>query len=315
MGIVPTSRSRLAPGVSSTMIRFDRKVSHKARPLASRARVPSVPRVAYDDHHLYQGSVQSVDADLGFAQRVFKHANGRPLRSIREDFCGTAMISCAFVAKSKDRRAIGVELHSPTLEWARRHNVPALGKAAPRLALLEADVRRVECDPVEAILALNFSYWVFKTRDAMRGYFEAARRGLTKGGILVLDAFGGTESMSETTDRRIIPSQTLPCGTKLPRFTYVWDQVRFNPVDHDFQCAIHFELPHGVKRRNAFTYDWRFWTIPELCELLVEAGFARAEVYVDGWDWAANDADGRYRLRSYFQHDPAWIAYVVGYAK
>lgn len=267
----------------------------------------------YDDHHLYQGAVQNVDADLDFAARCFRNEHDRPLLSIREDFCGTALLSCQWAARGGRRRAIGVDLHRPTLDWARAHNLPVIGSAAERVRLMEADVVRVRCDLVEAILALNFSYWVFKTRERMRAYFEAARAGLARGGIFVLDAFGGADAMGEGRDRRPIPAQKLPCGTRLPRYTYIWDQAHFNPVTHEYRCAIHFDLPDGTRRKNAFRYDWRFWTLPELRELLIEAGFARAQVFVDGWDSKREEGDGVYRRRTVFAPDPVWVAYVVGY--
>jgi cyclopropane fatty-acyl-phospholipid synthase-like methyltransferase len=285
-------------------------------------RSPSYPRrdpsprrssIRLDDHHLYQGAVQNADADLDFAVRVFKAEHDRPLDSIREDFCGTALLSATWAARGAKKSAIGIDLSRKTLDWARAVNLPAIGAAASRVTLLEANVLDVACDKVEAILALNFSYWVFKARATMRRYFEHARVGLRDGGIFVLDAFGGADSMGEGRDRRPIPAQKLPCGTLLPRYTYVWDQEHFNPVTHEYRCAIHFELPDGTKRRNAFRYDWRFWTLAELRELLLEAGFERTEVYVDGWDRKREESDGVYRRRVQFDHDPVWVAYVVGF--
>jgi len=257
--------------------------------------------------------VQNVDADLDFAARCWRNEHGTPLVSIREDFCGTALLSCQWAARRGERRAIGVDLHRPTLDWARRVNLPVIGRAAERVSLIEGDVLHVDSEPVQAVLALNFSYWVFKTRERLRSYFEAARRGLSPGGMLVLDAFGGGDSMGEGRDRRAIAAQRLPCGTRLPRYTYVWDQSHFNPVTHEYRCAIHFDMADGSRRKNAFRYDWRFWTLPELRELLAEAGFARTEVFVDGWDDELDEGDGIYRRRTVFAHDPVWVAYVVAY--
>jgi SAM-dependent methyltransferase len=266
-----------------------------------------------DDHHLYQGAVQYVDADLEFAAKVHRRATGRPLHSIREDFCGTALLACEWVKRGAPRTAIGVDLDAGTLAFGREHNVARLGTARDRLTLLRGDVRTVDCEKVEAILALNFSYWIFKTRDELRAYFAHARRGLERGGVFVLDAFGGRESMGTGLDRRVIAAQTLPDGTKLPRYVYRWDQAKFNPVDHAYTCHIHFDLPGGSTREKAFTYDWRFWTLPELRELLVEAGFTSAEVWLDGWDEERRESDGIWKPRKRFEHDAVWVAYVVGH--
>src|SRR5512145_471884 len=50
-----------------------------------------------DRHVLYQESVQSPEADARFFTRYFKKLAGRPLRFLREDFCGTALLCCEFV--------------------------------------------------------------------------------------------------------------------------------------------------------------------------------------------------------------------------
>ena len=69
-----------------------------------------------------------------------------------------------------------------------------------------------------------------------------------------------------------------------------------------------------MKLRKAFTYDWRLWTLPEIQELLREAGFASTEVYVDGWDEETEEGDGIYRRRTVLENQAAWVAYVVGLA-
>lgn len=266
-----------------------------------------------DDHQLYQGAVQCVDVDLDFAARVFRTATKRDLESLREDFCGTALLSCEWVKRGGDRSAIGVDLDRDVLAFGRQHNLARLGALAKRVKLLEQDVRAQVARRVDAVLALNFSYWIFKQRAGLIEYFASVRRGLKNDGILVLDAFGGTESMGAFVDRKIIPAQVLPDGTRLPRFKYIWDQKSFNPIDHAFPCAIHFEMPDGTKRKDAFRYDWRFWTLPELTDALKDAGFHRTEVYADGWNWKKNEPDGRYALRQRIPHDACFVVYVVGF--
>ena len=55
-------------------------------------------------------------------------------------------------------------------------------------------------------------------------------------------------------------------------------------------------------------------TLPEMQELLLDAGFASTEVYVEGWDDEEDEADGIFRKRSYFENQAGWVAYVVGHA-
>jgi SAM-dependent methyltransferase len=272
----------------------------------------STRKVVRDKHLLYTASVQSVDADLDFFQRVYKRRNGRPFRLLREDFCGTAALACDWVRRRKDHRAWGIDLHRATLDWAEEHYVPRLGPAATRLKLLCADVLEADVPRVDVVAGLNFSYCVFKTRDQLRQYFSRAREALRPGGILVLDIFGGTEAVCEALERRKIDACDAFDGTRVPGFTYIWEQARYNPIDNHILCYIHFKLRDGTKVRRAYTYDWRLWTIPELRELLAEAGFAASDVYMEGWDDEEDDADGIFRRRVQAENQPGWVAYVVG---
>ena len=162
-------------------------------------------------------------------------------------------------------------------------------------------------------LALNFSYCVFKEREQLLGYVRAARSGLKPGGLLVLNAFGGTEAMETLSERSRKKGFVQADGTRVPSFTYVWEHERFNPIDHHLLCRIHYEFPDGTAMRNAFTYDWRLWTLPELRELCTEAGFAEAEVYLEGWDDEAGASSHVYRKRTRFENQAGWLAYVMAW--
>ena len=277
-------------------------------------RRPPLPLAATLDRHLlYEASVQSVDSDLAFFDRLHRQRGRGPLRSLKEDFCGTAVLACAFVRRHRENRAWGVDLDGPTLDWCRRENFPRMRDAVGRLTLLEDDVRRVRRPRVALVTALNFSYSVFKTRDLLAGYFRSAHKSLEPGGIFVIDAFGGTEAMDSLEEPRRIPASTAFNGTRVPAFTYVWHQERFNTLDHHILCSIHFRFRDGSSRRRAFTYDWRLWTLPELKELMLEAGFASVEFFMEGWDAESHEANGVFRRRSTFENQAGWIGYVVGY--
>lgn len=265
-------------------------------------------------HLLYTAAVQSLDADLDFFEKVYRKARGAKLTTLREDFCGTAALSCAWVKRRADNRAIGIDLDRPTLDWGRERYVSTLGDAADRLELIEGDVLDVTEPRPQLVAALNFSYSVFKERESLGAYFSAVRRSLGDDGVFVIDAFGGTEALEEDVEERKIPAERAFDGTKLPRFTYVWEQARFNPIDHSLTCHIHFKVGRGKQKRKikkAFTYDWRLWMLPELCELMRAAGFSAADVYVEGWD-DDDEPDGKFRRKRDFENQAGWVAYVVG---
>ncbi len=265
-----------------------------------------------DRHLLYSAAVQSVEPDIDFFKRVYKKKNGVTFRRLREDFCGTALLACEWVRRNRLNEAWGVDLDAKTLDWGRTHYVPQLKEKAARLHLLQSDVLEVHEPKVDVINALNFSYSVFKTRELLLQYFRQVRRSLAPAGIFFVDSWGGSEPMSEDIDKRKIPSEDAFDGTRVPKFQYIWEQARFNPIDHHIVCHIHFKLADGTRLDKAFTYDWRLWTLPELRELMIEAGFAKTEVYIEGWDDEVNDTDGVFRRKKYFENQDSWVAYVVG---
>ncbi|HMP72881.1 MAG TPA: class I SAM-dependent methyltransferase [Kiritimatiellia bacterium] len=271
---------------------------------------PPLPARFRDKHVLYEASVQEVDADLDFVARMFRRERGRPLRMFREDFCGTARICATWVQRHPEHLAIGVDNHLPTLNWARKNHLAPLGEAGRRVTLIHGDVREINRPRAEAIGAFNFSYSLFKTREALREYFKHVRRSLTPDGLFVMDAFGGIRCVQYNKDIRSVPDAVTADGEKIPTFIYEWEHRHFDVIHNHLVCDIHFELGDGTRIDRAFTYDWRLWSLPELREILAEAGFASSNVYIHGW-LPDGSADGVYRLRKRYDNEDGWIAYVV----
>jgi len=265
-----------------------------------------------DRHILYEASVQSVDVEVDLIARIFRTKRGRAPRFLREDFCGTAALAVQWVERARGNLAIGVDLHRATLDWGIRNNASRLGDEAHRLRLICDDVLHVDRPKVDVIVAFNYSYQVFKTRQLLRSYFANAYRSLAGDGIFMVDVFGGTEAIMELVEERKVKKAIRPDGSIVPGFTYIWEQARFNPVDHHILCKIHFRLADGTEIRDAFRYDWRLWTLPEVQELMREAGFRSTDVYMDGWDRDGDEADGIYRRRTFFENSAGWLGYVVG---
>ena len=257
-----------------------------------------------DKYRCYQRAVQQPEHEAWFLDQVYRRAYGRSARVLREDFCGTFAICCAWVQGGKDRRALGVDLDPEPLEWGIRHNLSRLDEAQRgRVELVKDDVRRVAGPKADIVAAENFSYWIFKTRSELRGYFQAARANLAAKGVLVLDILGGPESMVE--DHREIRRHR--------GFRYIWEQARLDPITHDYTCHIHFHFDDGSEMNRAFTYRWRFWTLPEVRELLLEAGFRRVDVYWEDVDHRTGNGRDTYRVRANAGNDPAWITYIAAF--
>ena len=260
------------------------------------------PRMAdlADRHELYEESVQNVEEECDFITRTFESLRGRPALSFREDFCGTASAACEWLRRGPSRSAIGVDIDPEVLEWGRANRVSRLNdEQRARLQLIQSDVLTVSTPPVDVVGAFNFSYYLFKTRDMMRGYFETVRAALKPDGVFFLDAFGGYEAFEEMREK-----------TKQDGFTYVWDQAEYYPVTGDMVCHIHFRFPDGSKMKKAFTYQWRLWTLPEIRELLTEAGFSRVTVYWEGTD-EDGDGNGEFTPEEKGEADAGWICYLT----
>jgi SAM-dependent methyltransferase len=272
------------------------------RPSARQGRAPLTARTA-DRHALYQLAVQTPAKDAAFYARWFQRLAGRPLRVLREDFCGTAALAVHHVLRHRDNRAIGVDLHWPTLAWGRIHNVRAMLDSGQqrRLRLVHADVRSVRSPKVDAIVALNFSYSVLKTRADLLAYLRAAFASLQPGGVLFADAWGGPDALQAKTDRH-----------RRAGFVYEWEQRAFDPVSHRIECAIHFAFPDGSRMRDAFVYDWRLWTLPELRELFTAAGFGDVQVLWESTDHRTGAGTGAFYRTDCGSQDEAWVALVVG---
>lgn len=254
-----------------------------------------------DRHVLYEKSVQNAEAEIDFVDKTFRELRGRRARWLREDFCGTANVCAEWVRRRRDNVAIGVDLDAAVLAWGREHHIDPLSPAArKRVRLLEANVLTAKARHVDVLLAMNFSYWIFKTRDQMREYFSTVRRNLVKDGLFVLDCYGGYDAFRVLKEPR-----------KVGRFTYVWEQASYNPLTGDMTCHIHFKFKDGSSLRQAFSYEWRLWTMPEIRELLTEAGFGQVIVYTQGWDEKSGEPNGEFAPAETADPDAGWISYIV----
>ncbi len=255
-----------------------------------------------DKHYLYQESVQSPETDARFLARYYKKLNERPARIFREDFCGTFILSCEFVKLHRQNQAIGVDLHRPTLAWGSAHNLSRLNRdQRQRVLLVRDNVLNVRMPKVDIIAAMNFSYAVFKTRKELGAYIRSAYRSLKKDGMFIMDAWGGSQALVLMKERK-----------RLRGFNYVWDQADFDPLTHHILCKIHFEFRDGTVMRNAFVYDWRLWTLPEMRELMNEIGFRNVHVLWEGTDRKTGSGNGAFRRVNRGGDEEAWIAYVIG---
>jgi len=254
-----------------------------------------------DPHDLYQRAVQNVEGEIDVIDQTFAKLTGRTALSLREDFCGTANTSCEWIRRRENNIAFSVDLDQEVLNWGKEHNLQTLPQTSlSRITLLKGNVLTTDTPLVDVVLAMNFSYQIFKTRETLAEYFHIVYCNLVEDGVFFLDVFGGYEAFREMEE-----------ATEYDEFTYVWDQHSYNPINGDITCLIHFKFPDGSKLKRAFVYNWRLWTLPEITELLKEVGFSRVLVYWEGTDEKTGEGNDVYLPTKHGQADAGWICYVT----
>ena len=254
-----------------------------------------------DRYELYQLAVQCVESEIDMVDKTYQEIRGRRATTLREDFCGTGNTSCEWVRRRSTNTAIGLDLDTEVLDWGRKNNLAKLKtKQQTRVKLVQQNVLEPHQPAADIILAMNFSYQIFKTRDQLRAYFVAAHVSLADDGILMMDGFGGHKSWRSIKEK-----------TKLDDFTYFWDQATFNPINFEMKCHIHFKFRDGSRMKKAFTYEWRMWTLSEIRNLLEEAGFVRSTVYWEGTDEETGEGNDEYFPTEQGEDDPSWIVYII----
>eukprot|EP00656_Telonema_subtile_P006904 TRINITY_DN13216_c0_g1_i1.p1 TRINITY_DN13216_c0_g1~~TRINITY_DN13216_c0_g1_i1.p1 ORF type:complete len:178 (-),score=40.86 TRINITY_DN13216_c0_g1_i1:25-558(-) len=138
----------------------------------------------------------------------------------------------------------------------------------------------ISCD---VVAANNYSHFGLMERAQMLAYFAGCFKGLDSNGMLVIDVYGGEETKCNNVET--ISTHRAACrdGEEV-EFKYIYEQAEFDPVKSTQRVRVHFEFEDGSQMTDAFTYPWRLYTVHELDELLLEAGFKETKLFIDGHD-------------------------------
>lgn len=279
---------------------FDDSTPRKGHELSGR----SVNR--YD---LYELIVQEPDLEARFLHAV--HGNSPHL--LGEDFCGPAAIARAWITLSPDHRAVATDMDHEPLEHARvRAHEHLNAFELDRLRLIRGDAISVG-GRADVIAALNFATCELRTRRQLMTYLYNVLFRLDAGGIFVADLYGGEGIMARGYTEQEIETQH---GV----IRYRWDQVEADPATGMVRNTMHFVLPDGTELLDAFSYEWRLWSTPELRDAMREIGFRTTEVY-DSYGDAIDEGGTLYPYPISADHhahvwpeDPGepYVHYVVG---
>jgi len=232
---------------------------------------------------------------------VYRNLNATEPTIMREDFCGTFALCCEWVKLDETKKAIGLDIDPEPLAYGSAHYLSDLTSSQQkRVQTVQRDVLVRSSKKSDIICALNFSYFCFHERATLLRYFKACRQSLRSNGLFVVDAFGGPQHGEPSLDTK-----------RLPGLTYFFEQENFDPINNRTRFSLHFKPKGGKTRKRAFTYDWRMWSIPEIRDVMLDAGFEAVEVY---WEGTSRDGRGSGRFNRKDKGEPCqvWVAYVVG---
>jgi SAM-dependent methyltransferase len=258
-------------------------------------------RTSFDKYYYYSDSVQDPE-EASFLDWVYRDSHDEDVspRTLREDFCGTFANCCAWVKLGASRVAIGVDLDSEPIEYGCANHWKLLRPLEQaRVRIIQGNVLDPGLPRADVIAALNFSYFIFKSRGDLLAYLRNCHGTLEPGGVLVLDCFGGRDRQLAHVEQR-----------SNDEYTYSFEQMGYEPVTHEAVFHIHIERKGERKRERLFTYDWRMWTLAELRDALRDAGFESVRIYLEGQDQA--DGMTEFELTERIgQTCPRWRTYIA----
>ncbi|MBX3408377.1 MAG: class I SAM-dependent methyltransferase [Phycisphaeraceae bacterium] len=214
---------------------------------------------------------------------AFLHAvhGTKSAATLREDFAGSGALSRAWAPTYG--RAIAVD-----------HDPEPLSRCigAPGVTTRTADVLACAIK-ADIIAATNFPLGYWHSRRDLVHYLRLCRARLKPGGIFAADTYGGCDAFVPLRHTQTLRWQGL-------RIEYTWEQRTANASTGRVLNSLHFRVwTKDAKRAkvfaNAFIYDWRLWSIPELRDAMLDAGFSSIEVYDRLGD--AIDEQGRVYVR------------------
>jgi hypothetical protein len=257
-----------------------------------------------DKYSLYFNSVQNPEADIAVMKQAWKAKyKGEMFKVLREDFCGTFANTVVWVKQNKLNRGIAIDLDQAPIAYGKKHYLSTLNPdQESRVTILNENVLSSGLPKADVIFAFNFSYYCFQQRKVLTAYFKEVYKKLNSKGMFLMDCFGGSLTQLTNDYKVYFPSK---------KYTYHFEQLSFDPINSRAKLAIHFRFKKGKPLNNAFTYDWRMWTIPEVRDLMLDAGFSEAHVYWEGCD-ADGEGTGEYLKTTEGDNSYSWIAFVVG---
>lgn len=220
-------------------------------------------------HDLYERCVQRPAALVPLLAAL----HGQSPRILAEDFCGTAALSREWLRAIPSSTAFATD-HDREMIAAARERCES-----SHLHLIHANVLEAAHERADIIFVGNYSIGELHDRTTLLRYLSDTRSRLRSNAIFVCDTYGGEAAFRVGAIQRLIPHDDNS------RIRYTWEHRQANAFTGMVTNAIHFRIERDAniiyELTDAFTYHWRLWSVPELTDALLEAGFARVEVRED----------------------------------
>ncbi|KAJ1937152.1 hypothetical protein EC988_007976, partial [Linderina pennispora] len=217
------------------------------------------------------------------------HGHRRHALTMREDFCGTAVLCAEWVRtnSSPERCAYGVDIDKNVIDYAMEHTVGGVGhyesSLGSRIKLVCADVmavkgsesaseelHRVSLPRVDIIASLNYAMCYFHQRQDLIRYLKHSLKNLNDFGLLFCDIFGGVEATKSGI------SNIRDLGS----FKYYFHQHSYDLMNNTIRFSLGFKMRDGSVLKNCFSYEFRVYTVSDLKEAMLEAGFDDVSVWI-----------------------------------
>jgi SAM-dependent methyltransferase len=220
-----------------------------------------------EKHSLYQKSVQNPKREVEFYRKVYRLIFKSLPVYFREDFCGTALLSCEWVKNNVCNQALGIDIDKDTLEWGHENNINNLSSGSDRIKLINQNVLQ-PFDPkqkFDIICSMNYSHFLLNKRSELVKYFSNVRRNINRG-LFIIDFYGGLHTYSE--HRHNNQSDF-----------YEFHNEQMNILDNVSNSHLRYKTKEG-KLETLFTYNFRVYSIIELREALEDSGFDNFKIYI-----------------------------------
>nr|KAJ3419242.1 hypothetical protein HK105_007214 [Polyrhizophydium stewartii] len=216
------------------------------------------------------------------ARRMAKRQAPPVARTFLEDFCGTAVLADAWAGMHATHEAFGIDIDPAVIAHARAQTLQHAHSARVHVSVgnVLEPTAAYGVPPVDLIAALNYGVFYHHRRADLVKYLRRCADALNHGGVLIVDCFGGA---------RVSSVEGRLFKRRFSDFTYFFEQKPMDALSSIVHVHLHFRFDDGSWLKNAFTYEFRVYTIREIREAMLEAGFARTFVWIDVADRASED--------------------------